>query len=227
MVFVVPGGRAAAACALCVAVAAACPLSCCFQYHNKLRSSTLTHHALRQMAASSPFVCLLLCGEAAVRERKLFCRHPGPHVPAKRNRNEIWLAQKVCVAGGEWPSEASSGPSHQREECDLMPVTQLSYKFNEKQCRPESWSDGQPANNISINAEVSHSELFECSLECSYVQQLPLEPPRTHTLPVDFKHRKGRSGWGEAICVVTDSVRAEPSGKSGRQLDNSVYMRPH
>lgn len=94
---------------------AACPLSCCFQYHNKLHSSTLTHHALWQMAASSPFVCQLLCGEAAVRERKPFLPPPRPHVPAKHNRKEIWLVQKVCAAGGR-PREASSGSSHQRED---------------------------------------------------------------------------------------------------------------
>lgn len=129
--------------------------------------------------------------------------------------------QKVCVAGG-WPSDAS----HQGEYCDLVPVTQLSYKCKGKQCSPESCTDGQPPISISINAKVSHSKLFECSLECSYVQQLPLEPTPPPLL-LTLSTGKGRSGWGEAICVVTESVQAEPSGESGRKLDNLVDMRPH
>lgn len=175
MVFVVPGSRAAVARAPCVAMVAACLLCCCFQYHNKLHGSTFTRHALRQMAASLLFVCPPFCGEAAVRENKLFTANPASRA-GKTQLKGILVGAESCLCRWEI-AQASSGSSHQGEYCDLVPVTQLSYQCNGKQCSPESCTDGQQPISISVNAEVSHSKLFECSLECSYVQQLPLEPP--------------------------------------------------
>lgn len=166
MVFVVPGDWAAAAHALCVVRAAACPLSCCIQYHNKFHSSTLTHHVLRQMAANSLFVCLLLCGEAAVREHKLSPPF-WPHVAAKVNlKRNVFGAENLCRWGAS--TEAPSGSSCARDPAQLQ-IQQGAVLSRELQ----RWND----NNQSALASTLRCHILTslCSLECSYARQLPLE----------------------------------------------------
>lgn len=113
-------------------------------------------------------------------------------------------------------------PLVQREYCDLVPGDPAQrHMQREVALSPESCADGQQPIGVTINAEVSHSKLFECSLECSYVQKLPLEHPHHHhhhPLPVDFKHRKKRGQDGVKPSVLSWNQWKRGIWKTARQL---------
>lgn len=155
-----------------------------------------------------------------------------PELMCRQHTTEMkfCLVQKIGVAWGGgvgWDGPVRR-PLVQREYCDLVPGDPAQLRMQrEVAFSPESCADGQQPIGVSINAEVSHSKLFECSLECSYVQKLPLEHPTTTTTTTPFlltlstEKSEVRMGWSHLCCHGISG-----SGESGRQLDNLVDMRP-
>lgn len=150
-----------------------------------------------------------------------FCRHPG--LTCQQNTTEIkfgWCRKFVSLGDGPvthpireniviscpWPSSATNakGSSALRRAAPMD--------------NHQSALASTPRCHIQSSLSVHWSAAM-----CSSFPWSPPPPPLLLTLSTG----KGRSGWGEAICVVTESVQAEPSGESGRKLDNLVDMRPH